>query len=489
MLLNCSFCRYTRATFLYKMLNAAFYTRDLSILYKFNFFVKDLHSRLEQMHSLYKLTLRTGELKVYRGLSMTPEYFEENIRKEVKNLIAFDSFLSTSLNPTIAEKFALQKQAPKTESIVFHISVDTNHMDRPFADISRWSAFEREEEVLFSIGTVFRIDKVENEKTPDGIWIVRLSTVDEKEKQLKKETQLIQTALAEFFERILHEQRKAKNSQLIPVSCANLASVLFKQRHYEESLKFFTNALETLNQLESPDPLTKATYMSNIAKTHVMLKRADKALALYQEALEIRRTHCEPNDPSLLHTFHTIAELYRDQEKWNEALQEYEQVLQLAKTAHDSGKEVDPVTVAATLICMANIFCRQEKYAEAREYFLRALAEQRRHLSEDHPILAFLYNNIGVMCYKLEEYDQALEKQRQCLAIETKMLPETDKTFIETYKNIAFAYEKLRELDEAERFARKYVDQSRIHYSEGSTELREAIEFHRSIKISRDNRQ
>ena len=481
--------RYTRHSFVYKMLNAAFLTENKSTLYKFHFFIKDLHMQLEQLHSLYKPSLESQIFTVYRGLSMPLKDFEKTIRAEVENFIAFDSFLSTSLDENVAKAFALGKQDPKNESIVFSMEINADLMDRPFADISRWSKFKKEREVLFSIGTVFKIVGVADKKTADGIWTVRLSTVSEKDKQLQKETQQIQVTLLRFFEDVLHAQCTAKDHRKIPGSYANVASMYCKQGEYKDSLEFYQKALKALNTLDSPDPWTRATYISNVAKNHMALGHVDQALDFYREALVIRRGFCEPNDPSLIHTLHTIGHIYREQKNWDEALQQYNEALKQHRLSHKSDSLTDLSSIATTHICIGNIFHHQGKYQEALESFIEALEQQHKHLSEKHPVLAFLHNNIGAMYYKTKQYDAALESQLKCQEIESNALPKEHKTFAETYKNIATTYEKLRDFDKAIEFAQKCIDQLKLHDTQGSEELNDAMLLLRRIQVSRDNRK
>ena len=481
--------RYTRETFLFKMLNKAFFTQDVSILYKFQFFIKDLHTRLEQMHSLYKASLKSRVFTVYRGLSMPLPYFKRTIQDEIHHLIAFDSFLSTSLDETIARQFALNKQDPKNESVLFCIEIDVDKMERPFADISRWSNFKHEREVLFSFGTVFRIDDVTDKRSSDRIWVVHLSSVSEKDEQLQKETQQIQIALFKFFEDVLYTHRGANDFQKLPASNANVASVHYKQGEYNDSLLFYIKALNALNDLGEPDPLTKATYISNVAKAQKALGHNDEALVLYEQALEIRHLKCKSNDPSLIHTLHTIGEIYREKMDWKKALEQYNEALKLQLSSLKSHLLSDLSSIAATYVCIGNIFCEQEKYQDALDSFSNALKHQHEHLDEQHPVLAFLYNNIGAMYYRMKKYDLALENQLNCLKIESKALPKEHKTFADTYRNIATTYEKCRQYDEAIEFAQKCINQLKLSDLTDTSELKHAIDLLKRIEISRDNRK
>ena len=80
------------------MLNTALLKKDIAMLCKFHFYIKDLHTHLEQLHGLYKPSLKSRVFSVHRGLNMPKKDFEKSIRDEKNNLIAFDTFLSTSLS-------------------------------------------------------------------------------------------------------------------------------------------------------------------------------------------------------------------------------------------------------------------------------------------------------------------------------------------------------------------------------------------------------
>jgi hypothetical protein len=77
----------------------------------------------------------------------------EQLRANVNKLITMNGFCSTSRNRAMAVKFA--------KNVLFDIEVDLKkHPGLVFADISSTSQFEEEEEVLFDVITVFRIEKV-----------------------------------------------------------------------------------------------------------------------------------------------------------------------------------------------------------------------------------------------------------------------------------------------------------------------------------------
>jgi hypothetical protein len=59
------FHRYTRDTFLYRLLNHALRLQEIDVIWKFGFFIKDLHQQLVHLHA--ETPLKSRSTVVYRG--------------------------------------------------------------------------------------------------------------------------------------------------------------------------------------------------------------------------------------------------------------------------------------------------------------------------------------------------------------------------------------------------------------------------------------
>jgi hypothetical protein len=85
-----------------------------------------------------------------------------------------NSFVSTTANRE-RTRFFLEKQNQQagTVGVLFILTLDVElarEANKPFADIRSRSYYPREEEVLLSMGTVFRIDKI-NQQSAE-LWHV-----------------------------------------------------------------------------------------------------------------------------------------------------------------------------------------------------------------------------------------------------------------------------------------------------------------------------
>jgi hypothetical protein len=150
---------YTKESFLYPMLNRALRLTDTDIILKIAFFIKALDQELEQLHRKeFRKTSSSKLFTVYRGQSLFEEDLEK-IRKTKDGLIAFNNFLSTSKRREVSVAFALSslQRNPAIFGVLYVMNIDPKKATNSFASIESVSAVKGEDEVLFSINSVFRI--------------------------------------------------------------------------------------------------------------------------------------------------------------------------------------------------------------------------------------------------------------------------------------------------------------------------------------------
>ena len=81
------------------MLNRALREMEANLIVNMGFFVRDLHEHIAKLHSeQYGAHHRSNSLIVYRGQGLSQIDFNQ-LRTNNGGLLAFNNFLSTSLNP------------------------------------------------------------------------------------------------------------------------------------------------------------------------------------------------------------------------------------------------------------------------------------------------------------------------------------------------------------------------------------------------------
>ena len=84
-------------------------------------------------------------------------------------------------------------------------------------------------------------------------------------------------------------------------------------------------------------------------------------------------------------------------------------------------------------------YCRGN-YNKALEYLENALTVCVKNLGEDHPKVATIYNNIGVLYRNQGKYEEALTYNKKALSIRVKALGKDHPSTAITYNNMAYVY-------------------------------------------------
>lgn len=159
---------YTRDSFVYRLLNKAFRTRNVAFMCKFQYAFILLYRKLQELsiEQQQKMNRRV----VYRGQIMK-ENDLENLRSNIGNLISINTITSTTYNREVACHFFLGAES----GVLFEIDLGkaTDPILHPFAEIFQLSAIKNEEEVLVFAGAVFCIDSVI--RNNDSMWTVKLT--------------------------------------------------------------------------------------------------------------------------------------------------------------------------------------------------------------------------------------------------------------------------------------------------------------------------
>jgi hypothetical protein len=209
---------YTKDTFFYKTLNAALRKQNIHMIFLFREFISDIHRQLQKYQS-------KNVLKVYRGQMMTIEELER-LKQSIGKLISINSFFSTSTN--YSKVFSFLHFSGDLERVLFEIKADPKMATtKPFADISEHSDYHNESEVLFMIGSIFRLESInQNDKQ---IWIIKMTLSTDEEHGLKQV--------------LMYMKGQIESGQ---TNLRTLAKVLWKMGKFDFAEKYFIRLLKEL---------------------------------------------------------------------------------------------------------------------------------------------------------------------------------------------------------------------------------------------------
>jgi tetratricopeptide (TPR) repeat protein len=252
---------YTRESFFYRTLNAALRTQDIHMIFLFHEFIADI------LHQLQYDQVKSP-LRVYRSQMMSTDELDD-LKRHIGQFISVHSFFSTSINRTTALFFLGDTTSLidlELERVLFEIDADPQMVTtKPFADISKYSHFIDESEVLFMIGSIFRLKSINC--NDDHVWIIEMSLCSDDEYDLKQV--------------LLHMKQQIGDGE---TNLRTLAKVLWKMGKFDLAEKYFKRLLD---ELPSSDYLLCNLY-EDLGELASQTGDYDMSVQWHQKSLEVK---------------------------------------------------------------------------------------------------------------------------------------------------------------------------------------------------------
>ncbi|CAF1328767.1 unnamed protein product [Didymodactylos carnosus] len=262
----------------------------------------------------------------YRGESHLPSQEFQYMQNNVGGLVSTNAFCSTSKSKDVAMIYAGGGEGKDSEEfkvVLFEITVHkTQYKSVTFVDIeqcviSNQSVCGSEQEILFTIGSVFRIDGVERDEDLK-VWKICMTATDETFPQLNEQIRLV---------KLRYENEK--NSNLL------FGRYLIDNGHYAKAEAYFRLMLQID---ESPYVFD---YLGNL---YMCITNWQEAQKKYERALQMKT---DPRDLAV--TYVSLGNYYRAIQQYDKASECYMKALKYWN------KEKDQINIAITQLNLISI--------------------------------------------------------------------------------------------------------------------------------------
>lgn len=485
---------YTRDTFLYRLLNKAVRELDADTLYALRHFIKDLNLQLKKRHN----SQQTGDSRVetvYRGQRMKTEEFNKKIRNNVGGFFSVSGFLSTTRLEALANIYAgepgsinISAAEEKEEHVIFEIGIDKTIDKFPYADIANTSAFgETEEEFLFTMGAVFRIQSAnKNEK---GVWSTKLVLTGEEDHELSTLTEHMRKDItmkdplgslgklmlmmgnyekAKKYLLMLLEEPSINNESASLSAIYNELGLIYKEiGQYEQAIEKLEQSIDSILQNFSANHLLLALPYNNLGEIYREKGNYNKALTYYFKALKIEKNTSDPDQPRIAILYNNAGIVYEAKHEFLEALKMHENSLKIRlRTLPPNHPHIAHSYNNLAMVCKS-----LGRYNKAIKYLKATLRIELNSLTRDHPNLASTYNNLGVVFHLQGKRSKSLKMYKKSGAIKEKFLPNNHLSLAKTLSNIATNYLEKGEHDKACDYYMKAIEHHRTSTSPNHQDL------------------
>ncbi|CAM2719975.1 unnamed protein product [Rotaria socialis] len=478
--------------FLYGMLNRGLRSLDMESMSKLGFFIRSLHLQLKQLHQEQSANFKKS-FTVYRGQGMSKEDFQ-NLLDSKGGLLSFNNFLSTSMEPKVGMEF-FERALQKNHDIVgvnFIMTIDQSKIstsNTPFAMIDEHSAIPSEQEILFTMHTVFRVVEIKQTPKNNRLWEVHLTITDDNDPQLSTLTNRIKQEInGEGWDRMgklmlkvghFNQAQELYNELLENASIdSNRAHIYHQlgwlkddQGKYPEAAKFYEKCLEIYRKTLPENDVSLAFTYGNIGLVYKNMGEYSKALGFYEKANKIFEISLPANDPTLATSYNNIGGVYANMGEYSKALEFYEKDLEIAKkkgSASESSRfgyflqqhreislPVNHLDLATSYNNIGEVYKNMGEYLKALEFYEKSLKIREISLPSNHPSLATSYSNIGGVYANMGEYSKALEFYEKANKIFEISLPPNHPDLATSYNNVGEVYRNMGEYSKALEFYEK----------------------------------
>jgi tetratricopeptide (TPR) repeat protein len=368
------------------------------------------------------------------------------LRENIGNLLSFNNLLSTSTNRDVSVRFAQHSLGKDgMVAVLFEMHIDPSIRSTPFALLNGISYFPAEEEILFSMHSVFRIQGIK--QMHNHIWNIQLTLTGDDDPQLRQ--------LTDFMRREIRG----------PNATHRLASYMLKVQEWDKAKEIF----EVLHRDVSPERKDELAYIEySLGKIYDEKGDLERALTHYQKSLDIEMTYLPSDHPQLGPTYSSLACLYEKQGKFDLAMEQYRHSL----TIELNSPFPDKLRIASRYMNMGDLLRQLGRLDEARKSVNAALKIQLEILPPIHPNLAVTYGHLFDICFSMKDYPSALEQAKEELRISQRSYPANDMGIAISHNHVAISLGMLDQYKEALKEAEKAVEIGRYTYPLGHPKMR-----------------
>ncbi|CAF1454048.1 unnamed protein product [Rotaria magnacalcarata] len=395
---------------------------------KLGFFIRSLHLQLKEFHQEQSANFQKASI-VYRGQWLSQQDFQSLVHLKGR-LLSLNNFLSTSKKKGVATAFVdgALKRHQDTVGVIFIMTIDPSKIPTlitSFAMIDEHSSLPQEQEILFTMHTVFRIIEIKEKTKNDSLWEVQLTITDESDPQLAGLTHCMKEEIdgGGWYRMGYFDQAEELYNELLENSSddserANVYNLLGwgKKDHgqYNEALSFYEKSLEIYQKALPDDHLNLGTMCNNIGQVYYMMGDYSKALEFYGTSLKIREKALPSTHLDLADTYLDFSACYEKLGVYETALKTLQNAYKIQQETFDEGNPAFSFTYS----WYKRVYRGLKEYSKALDYFEKFLAIDRKTLPEKHPDFGLTYSNIGDIHRVMGDYEKALAFHHKALNIQ-----------------------------------------------------------------------
>jgi len=380
-------------------------------------FICDIQKQLEQ-HKY------TSTIQVYRSEPMSEDQLKY-LKSFNGKIIAMKSFFMTNSELEKALSYTSEfSSSGEYKRILFSIEANPQIANvKPFAKIGSIGYNNDQNDVLFMIGSLFKITEIEDEK--DGIINVKMTLCANDDTNTSK--QLCDQLKYQYMDENGETDVIGFGQFLV-----DLGSSIRDKNLSDTGEKFIRSCLDKLPN----DHSDLSRCYDALGNIDLSKGNLDSSLNWYRKSFDMKKSKSEANDLNLAESYKNLAIVYSQKGDLTQALEYFKQLIIIWKQFYGD----HCVNLIFCYTQLASIYETQDNLTEAISCYYQALAIMVKHQFIGEISFAALYNNLGNIYTSLKNYHLALGYYNTSLEIKLRIHAPYNPSTATTYKNIGLVH-------------------------------------------------
>jgi tetratricopeptide (TPR) repeat protein len=247
-------------------------------------------------------------------------------------------------------------------------------------------------------------------------------------------------ALTEAF----HHAKDALATEELSEWFARAVEIFRRAALWQFLIPLYEDFARGIEDRRGPEHPNTAQSLHDLADLYRNQGRYEEAGSLYRRALELREKVLGPEHPDTATTISNLAELYRNQGHYQEAEPLYKRAFEIWE------KVLGPEYSNTAISNLAELYREQGRYQEAEALYKRALAIFLSVFGPEHPNVATATHNLALLYYGQGHYQEAEPLLRRGLEIWEKVLGPEHPDIARSINSLAVLYVTQGRYGEAE---------------------------------------
>ena len=233
---------------------------------------------------------------------------------------------------------------PENVGVLFIMTIDPEKVSisstTPFALIDHESAVPTEQDILFSMHAVFRVENIQQMKDKKRIYEVQLTLTDDNDPQLTGLTQRMR-------------------EELVGVGWHRMGQLMLKVGDFNGAEQLYMELLKNTD-----NERTRSVYFDRLARAKINQGEYKEAVKYLEKSIEIGERTLDKNDPNLADSYNDIALVYDNMGEYSKALEHYDKSHKIYEIALPKNHP----DLATSYSNIGRVYNNTGEYSKALEY-------------------------------------------------------------------------------------------------------------------------